>query len=30
MPVKRGLTEHPKGWRWRSYAFYQQLPDNVI
>jgi REP element-mobilizing transposase RayT len=24
-PVKRGLVEHPKDWRWSSYAAYQDI-----
>jgi hypothetical protein len=29
-PVKRGLVEHPKDWRWSSYAAYQRHPDALI
>lgn len=29
-PVKRGLVEHPKDWRWSSYASYQHHPGALI
>jgi putative transposase len=29
-PVRRGLVEGPKGWKWSSYAAYQGYPDALM